>query len=270
MDTAICTEDGHTYTSVEFSRLDPSQLERKRRQLVCEECRFPAFFRKASRSGRGACFGARPHAEGCDLAAVDNEIRLPGAADDEDEAFNAGDRIVVELAFGGQGGEVHLDADGRGPRRPRGGRYVGEDGPRAANMHRRLSTLLRMLVTAPNFRYSDQVIAVANQPELPARDFFVNLSDVTPQYVGQFRGFWGQLTDAREGLEGVLWLNSGGRTDASFCLPAEHRQEIMERFRLDEEEEFSGSYVLVLGTLRVSRNGKMFCVIEDPAVISVR
>lgn len=270
MDTALCIEDGHTYTAVEFSRLEPMPLERKRRFLVCVECGFPAFFRKASRSGRGACFGARPHDDGCNLAATDNEIRLPGAGDDQDEVFNAGDRIIVELAFGGQDAEVHLDGDERGPRRPRGGRYIGGGGPRAAQMHRRLSTLLRMLVTAPNFRYSDQIIAVNDQPELPARDFFVHLSDVTHQYDGQFRGYWGQLTDAREGTDGVLWLNSGGRSEMSFCLPLEYRQEVMERFRLDEEEDFSGSYILVLGTLHVSRNGKKFCVIDDPAVISLR
>lgn len=270
MDTAICTEDGHTYTAVEFSRLDAIQLERKRRQLVCEECGYPAFFRKPSRSGRGACFGARPHEDGCALAAADNEIRIPGAGDDQDEVFNPGDRIVVELAFGGGAGDVHLDQDRRGPRRPRGGRYVGEGGLRVAQMHRRLSTLLRMLVLAPNFRYSDQIIAVLNQPELSARDFFVHFSDVTRQYAGQFRGFWGQLTDAREGANGSLWLNSGGRSAPSFCLPAEFRNEVMARFRLDEEEDFSGSYILVLGTLQVSRNDKMVCIIEDPAVLALR
>ena len=270
MDTAICTEDGLTYTAVEFSRLDPLQLERKRRHLICEECGLAAFFRKPSRSGRGACFGARPHREGCNLAATDNEIRVPGTGDDQDEAFNPGDRIIVELTFGGQDGEVHLDRDERGPRRPRGGRHIGEGGLHAAQMHRRLSTLLRLLVTAPNFRYSDQIIAVTNQPELPARDFFVHLSDVTPLHIGQFRGFWGQLTDAREGADGVLWLNSGGRAEMSFCLPPEHRPEVMQRFRLEEEEDFSGSYILVLGTLHVSRNNKKFCVIDDPAVIALR
>ena len=270
MDTAICTEDGHIYTAVEFSRLDPSQLERKRRQLICEECKFLAFFRKPSRSGRGACFGARPHGENCDQAAVDNEVRVPGAGDDQDEAFNPGDRIVVELAFGGQEGEVHLDGEQRGPRRPRGGRFVGDGGLRTAQMHRRLSTLLRLLVTAPNFRYSEQTIAVANQPELPVSDFFVHLSDVTDRYAGQFRGFWGQLTDAGEGSDGVLWLNSGGRSKVSFLLPHEFRQPVMQRFRLEEEDEFSGMYILVLGTLRVSRNRKKICDIDDPALITLR
>jgi hypothetical protein len=270
MDTATCTEDAHTYTAVEFSRLAPSDLERKRRQLICEGCGNPAFFRKGSTSGRGPCFGARPHDDDCELAATDNEIRLPGVGDDQDELFNPGDRIIVDLAYGPQNTDVHLDQE-RGLRRARGGQFVGEGGgPRVAQMHRRLSSLLRMLVTAPNFRYSDQLIAVANQPEIPARDFFVNFSDVTSQYAGQFKGFWGQLTDARPGADDSLWLNSGGKSDVSFCLPAEHLRAVMDRFDLEEAEDFSGAYMLVFGTLRISRNNKMICVIENPAMVTLR
>lgn len=269
MDIATCTEDAHTYTAVEFASLEPNQLERKRRMLICYECRQPAFFRKQSRSGRGACFGARPHLDRCNLAAADNDIQLPGIGDDQDEFINPGDRIVIELAYGAQDEQIHLEANAAAPRRPRGGRHIGEGGARNAEMHRRLSTLLRMLVTAPNFRYSEQIIALANQPEMLARDFFVHLSDITPEYRGQFRGFWGQLTDARPG-SGALWLNSGGRGDMSFCLPEEHINAVMERYRLSEEEDFSGSYILVLGTLQISQYNKMFCVIDDPAVMSLR
>ena len=270
LDTATCTLDNHSYTAVDFSRLPPIDLERKRRQLICDDCGFVAFFRKPSRSGRGACFGARPHAVGCAAAAADNEIPVPGGGDDQDEIYNPGDRIVVELAFGGQEQPPHVDGDPRGPRRPRGGQYVGDGGPRYGQMHRRLSTLLRLLVTAPNFRFSQQVIAVEGQPELPANQFFVQLGDVTPQYATQFRGYWGQLSDAKYDSEGALWLNSGGRGEMSFCLQPQHVKTVMERFRLDDEEELAGTDILVLGTLHVSRNGKMFCAIQDPASMTLR
>jgi hypothetical protein len=176
---------------------------------------------------------------------------LPGVGDDQDELFNPGDRIIVDLAYGPQNTDVHLDQE-RGLRRARGGQFVGEGGgPRVAQMHRRL-------------------IAVANQPEIPARDFFVNFSDVTSQYAGQFKGFWGQLTDARPGADDSLWLNSGGKSDVSFCLPAEHLRAVMDRFDLEEAEDFSGAYMLVFGTLRISRNNKMICVIENPAMVTLR
>jgi hypothetical protein len=176
----------------------------------------------------------------------------------------------VELAFGAQEQQPHVDGDPRGPRRPRGGRYVGEGGPRYGQLHRRLSTLLRLLVTAPHFRFSDQVIAVEGHSDLPASDFFVNLGDVSPQYSAQFRGYWGQLSDAKYDADGALWLNSGGKGEMSFCLPTEHVEPVMKRFRLDDEEELAGIDILVLGTLFVSRNRKMVCVIQDPALVTLR
>ncbi|MET0940933.1 MAG: hypothetical protein ABWY13_06170 [Mesorhizobium sp.] len=148
--------------------------------------------------------------------------------------------------------------------------HVGDGGPGHAVMHRRLSSLLRMLINAPNFRYSEQTIAVADQPELAARDFFVELGDVTRQHSGQFRGFWGQLTDAGEGAGGTLWLNSGGRGSMSFALPLEHRAAVMQRYRLANTEEFAGAYILVLGTLFVSQYGKMICPVDAPAMMTLR
>lgn len=270
MDYATCTEDNRNYTAVEFAQLLPGELERKRRQLICPACHKKAFFRKDSRDGRGACFGARPHDDGCALAAEDNDMRVPGFGDDQDELLNTGDKIVVDLAFGAAEAQIHLDPAPRAPFRLRGGAHVGEGGPGHAVMHRRLSTLLRTLIDAPNFRYSDQTIAVANQMELPAREFFVELGNVTPMYNGQFRGFWGQLTDAGEGAGGTLWLNSGGRGHISFALPLEHRATVMQRYGLASIEDFAGCYILVLGNLLVSQNGKMVCPINDPAMMALR
>lgn len=269
MDIATCTENNHTYTATEFAKFNAGNLERMRRQLICSECERPAFFRKESRDGRGACFGARPHAEGCSLAAQDNELVIPGIADDEDEFVNDGNRIVIDLNFGGRQ-DTHLDGNPNARRRPRGGNHVGDGGPGTAVMHRRPSGLLRMLVDAPNFRYSDQIIEIANEAPMPVRDFCVELNDVSPQYERQFRAYWGELTDAGLGSNGTLWLNSGGREQVSFGLKPEHQTAVMQRYRLHNYEEFAGAYILVFGYLAVSGNGKMYCIIEDLEFLALR
>jgi len=269
MDDATCNEDGHNYNAIEFSRLPPPELERKRRQLTCTECRQPAFFRKESRDGRGAHFGARPHAEGCSRAVEDRDIRLPGIGLGQDELANFNNRIVVDLDYGAAEAPVHFDPAPGAPRRPRGGAHFGGDGTGVANMHRRLRPLLRLLVETPNFRYSDAIIALDDQPEMAVRDFFVHFDDADDRSNNFFRGFWGQLTDAGEGMQGALWLNSGGRADMSIGLPAEFRNDVMERFNIANKEELAGSYILVLGTMRISQNGKIFCMIDSPAVVAI-
>lgn len=270
MDTARCTEDGVTYTAVDFSRLPPNNLARKRRLLQCSECGGPAFFRKASRSGRTRCFGARPHIDGCGMAAQDFARLEDGVGDDQDVLHNPGNRIVVDLNFGAQAQTEHIDGAGRTRNPGRGGRYVGDGFRPDAQMHRRLSTLLRTLIEAPAFRNSDQIIEINGHGEIAARNFFVPLLSASTQYAGLFRGYWGLLSDARFSEDHTLWLNSGGRDNISFCLSSEYVGVITQRYRVEDEEDLAGAYILALGTCRVSQNGKLYCVIDEPAYMALR
>jgi hypothetical protein len=70
--------------------------------------------------------------------------------------------------------------------------------------------------------------------------------------------------------ERTLWLNSGGRDTISFCIPAEAQGEIFHRFHIEDLEELAGSYVLVLGELRISQYNKIYCVVESPSHMAIR
>lgn len=269
MDTAFCTEDGITYEAVQFSRLPPIELARKRRFLQCSGCNATAFFRKASRSGRAACFGARPHVEGCNLAAFDHEP-IDGQGHDEDELNNPGDRIAVDLNYGSHIRQPRPVVPGDGGAVNRGRRFVGGGARPDARAHRRLSTLLRTLLEVPAFSQSAQILEIEGRTDIAVRDFFVPIGQVSTDNEGQFRGFWGMLSDARFTQDGTLWLNSGGRDDISFCVSSDHVDDIYHRYHLEDEEDLAGANVLVLGTLRVSQNGKMYCVIPDSAYIALR
>lgn len=270
MDIALCTEDGQIYTAANFAKLQSSNLERMRQQLTCRECSGPAFFRKASKSGRAACFGARPHHDYCSLAAQDSEQVVEGEGADLDVLHNPAERIVVDLAFGAQPREIHGDpAEGSG-RAGRSPRYVGGNPRPDARMHRRLSSLLRTLIEAPHFARSNQLLEIAGQPEIAVCEFFVPLSFVNQSMQGRFRGWWGLISDARDGIDGSLWLNGGGRGMISFCIPLEMRTPVLDRFRLEDTERLAGAYVLVLADLRISLQGKMYCVIDSPNHIAIR
>lgn len=270
MDIARCIEDNRTYNAIEFSRLHPAELERKRRLLACDECGGPAFFRKASRSGRAACFGARPHADGCELAAQDHEQHFDGQGDDLDAINNPAERIVVDLNFGAQEHQNNVAPNGNGGRPGRAAQYLGV-GPRPdARMHRRLSSLLRTLIDSREFRTSQQLIEINGYPETRVCDFFVPLLEVSTRYNAQFRGWWGLISDAGLSQDGTVWINSGGRNTISSCLSVEMQAEVFQRFHIEELEDLSGAYILALGELRVSQNGKMYCVIESSGHLTIR
>ena len=270
MQKAICSEDRVTYTAAEFSRLHPQESDRKRRLLFCPECGGPAFFRNVSRNGRIPCFGGRPHRNSCGYAAQDY-IR-PVDPDDVTHfaQSNLANRIVLDFNFGVQarsdGAEVFEQAQ-----------IPNEVGSTRGNSERpslrrycRLSSILRTLIATPYFGQSDRVIEIPGRYETSARDFFVPLLNTTNNTAGLFRGYWGFLSDARYAPDQSLWFNSGGRDNISFCLGAQHVEEFCRRFAVDDLEEISGAYILVLGTPQVARNGKLFCLIVDLAYMALR
>lgn len=270
MDAARCILDDVVYQAVRFAGLPPNEFSRKRRFLVCSECGGPAFFRKASRSGQAACFGARPHEDSCTLAAPEYEHNDEGLGDDQNILENPGQRIVVDFNFGAQQNVSHNDPNGVAKIGGRGGRFVGGGARPNAAMHRRLSTILRNLIASDQFRKSHQILEIEGVGEFRVADFFVPFYSIAPMHEGLYRGYWGMVADARFGQTGTLWLNSGGRDDVSLLVPEEFVDEIYQRFSIDDEEDMAGAYALVFGTLRNSQNGKMYVQVETPGSVALR
>lgn len=259
MEIAKCIEDGVIYTAENFSQLISDDLDQKRRLLQCPECGGPAFFRNASFNGRRiSCFGARPHAHGCGMAAQDYERLLNGVGEDQDALQMPRGKIVVDFGYGSPAKPEHVDVTGRAS-------HIFDDGCRHDSQeHRRPSALLRLLIGSPEFRNSDLQIDVHGKSEIPVKEFFVPLLSVTDQYLGQFRGFWGLLSGVGFSEDkNTLWFNSGGLDTISFCLNTKFLAEFTQRYRVRDEEDLAGAYILVFGTLKVSPDRKLYCVIED-------
>lgn len=263
MNEARCTEDGIVYDAMNFSRQYPNDLGWKRRLLQCPECGAPAFFRNASPNGRVPCFGARPHVLGCNLAAYDHERYGRNVGDQERVEARSGGKIVVDLRYGAP--ENRFDGNPvsnfLAPTHSggTGGRGFQPNAPTSC----RPQSLLRSLVSSPDFCMSDWPLEVHGLSGISVRDFFIPLPAVTAQYDGQLRGFWGMLTDVREDFRGTLWLNGGGRNNISFCLDARFLDQLHSRFRINSYEDLAGAYILVVGKLRASYSKEIYCVIDE-------
>lgn len=264
MDNAFCTINNQTYSAHQFSRLDMATISHLRRFLQCPSCGAPAFFRKASRSGQAACFGARPHYDGCTEGAPLSSL-IHGENCDENILHNDGQRIVLDLNYGAARPTVHVDDDmGGGP--GRGSRFSNNGNRPNAVARRRLSTILRSLVQNPDFRNSEQTIEI-NGTDRAVCEFFVHFSQINQGHINQFHGYWGAIADVGNS-NGTLWLNSGGRDDVSLCLPPEIQPSFFERFGVNDAEDLVGVNILYLGHLKVSQNNKKYIVIDELALVT--
>jgi len=262
MENALCIEDGVIYNAVNFALSTPEDIARKRRLLQCPECEGPAFFRNVSFNGqRIACFGARPHADGCSMTAYDQTRTIYDAIDEQDIIDR---NIIVDFGYGSPlstqaGWNINAES---------GVNNFVAPWPDSTT-HRRLSSLLRLLVDSPTFKNSNQLIEAHNQQRIPARDFFVPLLDATRQHAGQLRGYWGMLSDAKL-VGNTLWLNSGKHDTISFVLDIIFVEYFTRRFHIDDLEDLAGALILVIGTPSIAKNGKLYYVIEDIEFVTLR
>lgn len=193
--------------------------------MICPECHAPAFFRGVTQNGREACFGAR-HEEGCTRATADcDEIQA--------NILPVNQRIVVDF---------NHDSTAIGS----------------------LNSLLRRLMESEEFKSSTDLIEIHGNGEFDVADFFVNFKEVTDEHIGSYRGYWGLIPDAR--ISGnTMWLNAGGPDCPCANLDEEHFQTVYQRFDVQSAADMSGSHILVLGELKLSKSkNKKFVLISDP------
>lgn len=246
MKTAKCTLDGKIYTASEFSTLPPNEQSHKRKQLVCVECGASAFFRKASRNGQVACFASRTHEASCSLSCTEPQ-GLEGGRIDDDVVYNLSATYEVDLNV-----EKQLT------------KFSSE------SLHLSLNVLLRNLVNSIEFRESNKQVTFQYQTPMSISDFFILFDDADRVDDDKVYGFWGVLSDARLDSEGSLWLNSGGFGDFSCIVPNHIVDDFYKYYKLEDEEEISGAFALILGTKKTSANGKSYVRLTDISHVTVR
>lgn len=261
MDLAHCLLDRRDYTAVQFQQLTLPDLGAKRRNLVCITCGQQAFFRKPSADGRAACFGARPHAAGCSMAAED-ALRVESAIGPDEAIIRNTDVLVVDFNFGAVQGAPHLQDSDQAGAQGRGGRHVAGAGQRTARPHRRLSTLLKHLRSSAAFGTSNQPIEIGGIANRTLRNFFVEFAALQPRHFSQVVGCWGMIAYAGAG-NGITWLNSGGRGDISIGIPDAIGAAFTQRFQVTDLEDLAGAYVLAIGTPWISQQGKKCLIVDD-------
>lgn len=262
MDTAYCKLDQKPYHIMTFAQLSDDEIQKKRRHLACPECGWQAYFKRAATSGQGACFGARPHAPDCSLAAPVSD-RGPGSSEVRDILRNPMDHIVIDLNYGAHEkrhiDEEESDANGKA----KGGSFSGTGSRGPAKMNRRLRPLLKGLISSEEFRRSSAMIELPRHTSLPANQFFVHFNDISEEHVNNFRGYWGLIFDTGMSLNGTFWLNTGEYDHLSVMVPDDLYADFKKRIGFRFDHDLEGMHILVLGHLRRAQTGKLYIEVES-------
>lgn len=274
MDVANCSiGDSPRYAQAVYHMGD-AEREALRGYFSCTVCNALAWFRRPAANNRTACFAAR-HADGCIYKTeILGDPWGDGADGDAYECINRGQIIQIDLnngadALGGIDpgpGQARQRVGGRAHRLP-------GDIPREGRTHRRLSSLLRLLVTVPEFRNSTQLVVLAGHDPVRVCDFFKPFQEQADG-PGDFGGYWGQISFTRASGGGnagpQLWLLMDGDNSINCHLDETLTPALLQRASVETREALRGMYLLVLKSPYAMRTGKYALKIRDTLHIAFR
>lgn len=270
MEEARVGVSGRTYTAEQFEALTSAERQGLRAELTCPECDADAYYVRRAINGRPACFGARPHNEGCTLATTSGE---GGANHLEDvAAIDAEDGGLILRPMNSDV-PVHVTdaADGdAGARRGRrhGGTPVMGRSRRGMNLNR----LLRRLVRIPGFATSTELLTLPDGTQTTVRDWCVFAGASAATFVDRRRIFWGTIRFANtDEVSGGAWLNLGRGTQPTIRLQRDFLAAVLAGARIRDVADLTGAAFAYYGHLRRSRNNnRLYFFPDDPEWFTVR
>jgi len=263
---AICTFDKDnpkTYSIFEFKVLPEAQIDKLRYSLLCPVCKQQAYFRRASKDGRQACFGSRYHDLDC------AEFNPSARKTEEQKQLAEIEKILLQedtlrIDFSKQ---AMVNKDRHKQQAAEEKTQLTAKDPAAKSAVKKdlvvnkgdlnvvkqdLPKLLSSLLRGSSLASSDLWIYTSETHKWRAKNLFVNIADAEPTENGAPRIYWGTLSHADNTLH---WLNPA--EDRRVGVPiAKYRDQLLSRFAIENPRDVEGAGFIMFGKCVLSKDKK--------------
>lgn len=268
---AICRMDKLSqtvYSVFQFQRLDEAEIERLRQHLYCPACAGKAYFRKASKDGKAACFGSRYHQLDC------REFKPSASRQREEQDASEVNQLIVDsdalridfskhasshstkaktaaTATGNRVSEpaAPMPQTAHSPITP----PVKESTPTASEAsiptpdkriaREGLEKLLHSLLRGSELASSDLWVYTDDKYRWRAKNLFVNFSQASPTDNGAPRMYWGTISHTDKAM---LWLNPADCKDVGIPIDG-FKEELQQRFAIEHRRDLEGAGIILFG-----------------------
>jgi len=249
---AICNideENGKVFSIFEFKNFSESEIDRLRYSLLCPVCKQKAYFRKASKDGRQACFGSRYHDADC-------EEFNPSARKSEEEKLIAEiesmvvDTDSMQIDFSAPIVQRSGDKKERKASQ-RQTSTIKKESELTVNKQG-LKKLLISLLRGSSLASSDLWVYTSEKHKWRAKNLFVNVNEAVPTENGAPRMYWGTISHSDKTIN---WLNLAEERSVSIPL-SKYREQLLTRFDIQESRDLEGAGFIVFAKCIESKDKK--------------
>lgn len=263
---------GVTYSVFKFQQLPEAEIERLRQHLYCPACYGKAYFRKASKDGKAACFGSRYH----ELDCIEFNLSAQKSREEQDalevqQQLLDADALVIDFSLNpsnkrpsnsahkikasheqevGSKSEIENDTEQLASvQEPKAGYQVATDKSEIAITAKRtpsqgLEKLLHSLLRGSDLATSDLWVYTDDERKYRwrAKNLFVNFADADPTD-NKPHMYWGTISHSDPTLS---WLNPADSKDIGIPIEAV-KTKLFKRFNIEDKRDLEGAGLILFG-----------------------
>jgi hypothetical protein len=251
---AICNRDkkgNKVFSIFEFKALPESEIDRLRYSLLCPVCKQKAYFRKASRDGKQACFGSRYHNLDCE------EFNPSVRKSEEEKQVAEVEALLIsedslEIDF-----SIAITKKKKEKKEPMTANIKTLAVPKKQddklNTNKQgLKNLLVSLLRGSSLATADLWIYTSEKHKWRAKNLFVNVNNAKPTDNGAPRMYWGTIADADKTLN---WLNPAEERSVSIPI-SKYQPDFLTRFDINEARDLEGAGFILFAKCVESKDKK--------------
>ncbi len=254
---AICNIDEESpkvFSIFEFKGFSDSEIDRLRYSLLCPVCKQKAYFRKASKDGKQACFGSRYHETDCE------EFNPSARKSEEEKQIAEVESLILEadsmrIDFSAPVSRKKVSNKSNDKKEPKPASPIATSVKKENELtinKQGLKKLLVSLLRGSSLATSDCWIYTSEKHKWRAKNLFVNVNEAVPTENGAPRMYWGTISHADKTLN---WLNPAEERTVSIPL-SKYREQLLTRFDIQEPRDLEGAGFIIFAKCVESKDKK--------------
>jgi hypothetical protein len=269
---AICDFDeksNKVFSIFEFKALPESEIDKLRYSLLCPACKQKAYFRKASRDGKQACFGSRYHDNDCE------EFNPSARKSEEENQIAEVETLLLEadslqidfsLPVIKKNIEKKETFSTDKPTSPvnkniltkKSGASIDKKDINKKHINKQsinkqgLKKLLINLLRGSSLANSDLWIYTSEKHKWRAKNLFVNINQAQATENGAPRMYWGTISHADKTLS---WLNPAEERSVSIPI-IKYQTALLARYDIQEARDIEGAGFIMFAKCIESKDKK--------------